>query len=256
MPDIVLHNEMGKRVYERLNEDIKAAIIVQVFRFGLMAPDAYMSYRFFFPHFRHGINKRGAILHETKCKDFFVELAKNCDDKESFSVLCGFLCHFALDSTVHPLINQIADGRSYVHTAIEHSLDMIELRKINQTSGYVPRYFTPYYDLISLNETIRTIYGYDGYLKTAYNHQKLYYRICCDEYGVIDRLFGRFGGKLSAFSYNTKICNGMNYTKLELKVNESVEYAYALINSAYSFCKKIKTESDFTDLIGNRTYVG
>lgn len=48
MPDIVLHNEMGKRVYERLNEDIKASIVLQVFRFGLMAPDAYMSYRFFF----------------------------------------------------------------------------------------------------------------------------------------------------------------------------------------------------------------
>lgn len=256
MPDIVLHNEMGKRVYERLNEDIKASIVLQVFRFGLMAPDAYMSYRFFLPHFRRGINKYGKIMHEAKCKDFFVELAKNCNDNQSFSMLCGFLCHFALDSTIHPLINQMADGRAYVHTAIEHTLDMIELHKVNQTSGYISNYFTPYYESPQLMKSIRAVYGFNDYLRTAYNHQQLYYRVCCDKYGLIELLFGQIEGKLSAFSYNTKICEGMDFTKLELQVNESIEYAYELIDSAYSFYKKINTEGDFSDLIGNRTYVG
>lgn len=48
MPDIVLHNEMATRVLRRLDEKIITRIDESVFQYGVMAPDAYMSYRFFF----------------------------------------------------------------------------------------------------------------------------------------------------------------------------------------------------------------
>ena len=54
MPDIVLHNEMATRVLRRLDEKIITRIDESVFQYGVMAPDAYMSYRFIFPrYFRH-----------------------------------------------------------------------------------------------------------------------------------------------------------------------------------------------------------
>ena len=127
MPDIVLHNEMATRVLRRLDEKIITRIDESVFQYGVMAPDAYMSYRFIFPrYFRHGINKRGAIMHEKKCGEFLIRLAHNCHDDKDFSILCGFICHFALDSTLHPLINQLTDGHAGMHEAVEHALDMME----------------------------------------------------------------------------------------------------------------------------------
>ena len=222
-----------------------------------MAPDSYMSYRFFLPHFRRGINQRGAIMHEEKCKDFFMEFIDNCIDDESFSVLCGFLCHFALDSSLHPLVNQLANSEPGMHEAIEHTLDMIELQKKDCSSRCVINYFSPYYESTALNAAIKKVYGWeDDYLKTSYRHQKLYYWICSDRYGLINRLLKRFTGKLSSISYHTKKCTNLNLEEFDPLVEESILLAIKLISSAFTLRKRAIKEIEFAEMIGNRTYIG
>ena len=257
MPDIVLHNEMATRVLERLDKKILIRIDVSVFRYGVMAPDAYMSYRFFLPHFRHGINRRGAIMHEKKCGDFLIGLAHNCHDDKDFSILCGFICHFALDSTLHPLINQLTVGQSGMHEAVEHALDMMVLRKKGYKSGYVTNYFSVYYECASLANTMKAVYGWgDDCLKTAYNHQKLYYQICCDRFGLINLILKHCRGKLSSLSYNNTKCNAMNLERLDELINESIELAVKMINAASALFTENSNEEDFVQLVKNRNYLG
>lgn len=259
MPDIVLHNEMGNRVLERLDKEITNNINVQMMHFGLMAPDIYMSYRFFFPHFRHGINRRGVIMHEEKCTEFLVELIQNCKDQDSFSLVCGIICHFSLDSSVHPLVNQIGKGKPGMHGAIEHALDMMELRKQQFTRGDVIKYFTPYCKSPLLIATMKKIYGWedsDYYYKVAYNHLKLYYRFCCDRYGVINKVFGRYTGKLSYLSYASDKCSTINLEPFSYLIIESINLAVDIINAAYSIYKGITDETTLIQIISNRTYLG
>lgn len=257
MPDIVLHNEMGKRVYERLSDDIKTSINIKVYRFGLLVPDYYMSYRFFLPHFRNGINKRGAVMHEEKCKEFLVEFAKNSKNKEAFSLLCGILCHFTLDSILHPWINKLAGGKVGVHEAIEHTLDMIELQRKNLGIEHLSNYYIPYYESKELEKTMQTVYGWgNDYLKAAFNHQKLYYRICSDRFGLLNFLFGRIGGKYSSISYRNNKCSDIDFECFESLIEESIVLAMDMINAAYAFKNGAIKEDDFSLIIGNRTYLG
>lgn len=258
MPDIVLHNEMATRVLRRLDEKIITRIDESVFQYGVMAPDAYMSYRFIFPrYFRHGINKRGAIMHEKKCGEFLIRLAHNCHDDKDFSILCGFICHFALDSTLHPLINQLTDGHAGMHEAVEHALDMMVLRKKGHTSGYVTSCFSDYYKCASLANTMKVVYGWsDDYLKTAYNYQKLYYHICCDRLGLINVILKRCRGKLSSLSYNNTKCDTMNLERFNELTNESIEVAIKMINAANALFTENCKEDNFVQLVKNRSYLG
>lgn len=257
MPDIVLHNEMATGVLEGLDKKILTRINVSVFRYGVMAPDSYMSYRFFLPHFRHGINRRGAIMHEKKCGDFLVRLAHDCHDDKDFSMLCGVICYFALDSTLHPLINQLTIGQPGMHAAVEHALDMLVLRKKGCKSGYVTNYFSTYYESALLANTMKAVYGWgDDHLKTAYRHQKLYYQICCDRFGLINLILKHFNGKLSSLSYNNTKCNTMNLEKFNELTNESIELAIKMIDAASALFTENINEEDFVQLVKNKNYLG
>lgn len=257
MPDIVLHNEMGLRVLRKLNNQIVRSINYQIFKYGIMLPDYYMSYRFFLPHLRHNVNMRGAIMHEKNCQDFFVKLAKISNNDEAFSILCGVLCHFALDSTLHPLINRLAEGKVGLHEAIEHNLDMIELQKLSQERCAVVNYFTPYFESPEIEEAMKTVYGWGSdHLKAAHRHQKLYYRICSDRFGFFDFLFHNSGGKLSSISYNNRKCSNMDLACFTELVDNAVDLAIQMITVAYGYCNGTIQEIDFYRIIGNRTYLG
>ena len=96
MPDIVVHNAMGDKVLERLDTEISSFIDRDVFGVSVMGPDPFIFYRFFAPHFRHGINQRSHTMHHTKTGQFLMELAKRSQSSEMFSYLAGFLCHYAI----------------------------------------------------------------------------------------------------------------------------------------------------------------
>ena len=97
MPDIVVHNSMGKEVFDNLRSEISLHIDFDIFQFGVMAPDVYYYYRYFALPLRHGLNKRSSILHNVRTGEYIIALAKRASNKDIFSYLSGVLCHYALD---------------------------------------------------------------------------------------------------------------------------------------------------------------
>ncbi len=259
MPDIVVHHAMGDEVLSKLELKIASVIDYDIFRFSVMGPDPYICYRFFAPRLRHGINKRSAIMHKTKTGRFLMELAVNSQSREMFSFLAGFLCHYALDSTTHPFINNSADYKGYMHIAIEHRLDVMELERQGKQRRDLMKLFTTYPDLPEAEAAIQNIYGWDDdCYKTGYRHMKLYHWLVKDQYGML--LFILEHSKRlvrhAARSYQTHLADNIDLSPFDELKDEAVELAVSMITAAYRFRAGEVSEEELSAIIGNRSYSG
>ena len=257
MPDIVVHNQMGDRVIERLGTEISSIIVPEVFHFAVMGPDPYIFYRFFAPPLRHGVNKRSTTMHHTKCCEFLMTLLKRSQSVEMFSFTAGFLCHFAMDSLSHPFIYSLADYKGDMHTAIEHRLDVIELKRQGKELRDIMDLFTPFPDLPDVKDAMREVYGWDDdTYRIGHKHMKLYHWIIKDQLGVLTRLVGWLGGMFAAVSYRTKMADEIDLNPFVELEDRAVEFGVELIENAYRFRAGILSEADMRKVIGNRNYAG
>lgn len=90
MPDIALHNIMGRIVYQSLNEEIQQMINKRVFSLALNGPDLFSFYNIFLKPFRKGINYRSGIMHDSKTGEYLIQLAKIVIQKKAFHMLQDF----------------------------------------------------------------------------------------------------------------------------------------------------------------------
>lgn len=270
MPDVVTHNRMGRSVYKRLPKEIASEIDRSIFRVGLLGPDPYSKYRFFALPLRHGINNRMVVMHREKTGDFLTEMAQNSESREMFSYLAGFLCHYALDSTTHPYINRISDNQGFMHAAIERRLDVLDLEQLGMklSDRAITRgFFTPYLPKSmqkDLDAVLKNVYGWDkgwAYLRDSYHHFRLFYRIVEDPSGLLDRMLRHAPhfirqGRVRSMSYQSHICDGMNFDEFRELEKESVDKAVRFIEAAYAFRKGELSEEAFREIIGNKMYNG
>lgn len=123
MPAATTHVEFAKDVYRTLDEDLKKRIAnKQMFWLGSQGPDMlFFSRASVLPGSLH---KYGNLMHDQKVPEvmaFFEHWV--ADDPDLVSYFYGFLCHYALDTTAHPLINAVARTRhqeSGVHEGAAH----------------------------------------------------------------------------------------------------------------------------------------
>jgi hypothetical protein len=116
----------------------------QMFYLGSQGPDML-----FFSHasvFPGSLHKYGNLMHGTKVYEvisFFEDYAGN--DPALYSYIQGYLCHYALDSTAHPLIFAVTDatvkkngGKTGVtHVGLEAEIDVwILQQRGRQTTDY------------------------------------------------------------------------------------------------------------------------
>lgn len=141
MPTTYAHNLFGKRVYHRLDPQLQELIrqYPASYIIGLHGPDILFYTRPFQPN---RINRLGLCLHREIAADFF-EKGKNLyrqeKDGEMLSYLCGFICHFMLDSTCHPYIYKYIKERKVAHDAVETELD----RRLMVETGKNPFHYHP-----------------------------------------------------------------------------------------------------------------
>ena len=257
MPDIVVHNAMGNRVLTELNTEISSLIDSDIFRFSVMGPDPYIFYRFFAPHFRHDVNKRSTIMHRTKCGEFLMELAKRSKKREMFSFTAGFLCHYAMDSTSHPFINDLAENKGDMHTAIEHKLDVMELERQGKKRSDIMDLFADFPDLPGVKEAMQKVYGWnDETYKLSYRHMKLFHWIVKDQHGVLNACLKRFPGKLSAISYSNNKCDNVDLSGFDALEEQAVAFGVDLITAMFEYCKGKISEERLKTIIGNKSYAG
>lgn len=131
MPATYAHYIFGKKVYKELPEDIKEMVRENraAYLLGLHGPDLVFYYR---PLGKNSVNQRGVQMHRELAREFFEKGRQEYQKKPSYvllSYLCGFLCHFMLDSECHPYIGSYMEEHDISHGDIETDFDRYLMEK-------------------------------------------------------------------------------------------------------------------------------
>lgn len=249
MPDIVVHTKFGAQVLGRTHTDVDRA----VYDFGLLGPDPYLFYRWYLPPFRNRVNRYSSAMHREHTGDFLTELARGAkDDRKVFSYLCGFLCHYALDSTTHPYINRMAGFSASMHMAVEHKLDVMSGGNIR-----IPP-FLPDTLKESVGGAIAKIYGWDDAwekLREGRRDMAPFFRIVSDQKGTLDRFAEKTRTKLRLISYRSKAIDDMDLSGFQPLYQQALDDAVRFIETAKEFVSGNIAEAAFREVIGSRSYI-
>lgn len=141
MPAATTHFEFSKDVYRLLDETTKNRITnLPLFYLGSEGPDL-----FFFSHYvalPNSLKKYGEYMHDHNVKETIEFMKKYCSFHNMlYSYYAGFVCHYALDSNAHPLINKNAElyyeeyesSPGILHIHSEAEIDCYILKKHQST---------------------------------------------------------------------------------------------------------------------------
>ena len=133
MPAIYAHITFGREVLKSLPAPVQNTIEehFDAFALGVHGPDPLFYYH---PLEKNEVNALGHKLHFEHATPFFArakEIYKMRGERgEDKEYLYGYLCHFALDSTAHPLIAaRLLREPKVTHEATESSFDRLLLER-------------------------------------------------------------------------------------------------------------------------------
>ena len=136
MPALYTHYRFGKTVEATLPPTLRETLAKhkEAFALGTQGPDILFYHK---PMKKNDVRSRGVALHAVAPEGFFVRAAKEIVGarKQNNDTLadaltayvCGFLCHFTLDISCHPYIDEHSQG-TFTHGKIESELDKYMLR--------------------------------------------------------------------------------------------------------------------------------
>ncbi len=129
MPSTYAHYRFGREVAQSLSPQNKSIVQTypELYAIGLHGPDLFFYYQ---PLISNALGKFGGELHSKSGRSFFEEMSlplvrTGYANRAATSYLYGFLCHFALDSTCHGLINQKSSEMGISHAEIESEFDRL-----------------------------------------------------------------------------------------------------------------------------------
>lgn len=139
MPTTYTHDLFGKQVYRMLPGDMKEIIRNNgdLYRIGLHGPDILFYYLF-----KKKVHRHGVQMHHETARGFFekgIEKARKEKDEALLAYLLGFGCHYLLDSSCHPFVNETAKAGILSHTLLEKEFD----RMLMIRTGRDPHHFYP-----------------------------------------------------------------------------------------------------------------
>ena len=176
MADIYLHSKLSEAVMK----DIKQPLNQKILFVGAQGPDpmyynlskeAGKEYRYFADR-----------MHDTNTKLFFksmVSYVKGHLNTNTYSFMVGFICHYALDSTIHPYVyhnvgiyqKDKPDTHQYkgLHLKFERSIDAVMIQKDHKIPSRKFKLTREYYPAIDLPDdvckimehTLKNTYGKD-----------------------------------------------------------------------------------------------
>ncbi|HIT66594.1 MAG TPA: zinc dependent phospholipase C family protein [Candidatus Merdisoma merdipullorum] len=136
MPAVYAHYKFGKEVYRALPKDIRQMVKENgpAYLLGLHGPDLLFYYH---PYGKNRVNQLGVRMHRESARFFFEKGRKAYQRRPNYvllSYLCGFMCHFMLDSECHSYINRYMKEYRLGHLEIETDFD----RKLLKEDGFDP----------------------------------------------------------------------------------------------------------------------
>lgn len=135
MPAIYAHRAFGEELKSMLPEEAFPEIFSHPdsFALGLHGPDVLFYYH---PLRKNAVSERGNALHMQAALPFFQEARRILRARKSpaadVAYLCGFVCHFALDSVCHPAVAAQMQALGLSHTAVEAALERAVLLRDGQ----------------------------------------------------------------------------------------------------------------------------
>ena len=127
MPGFLTHYLAGQRLKDGLNHEPRRIITKheKLFTLGSQGPDIFFYYftGLLYKHTR-GL---ATAMHGSNLGLFILDLANQCRTGKNgavFAYTCGFVCHYALDSTAHPYVyaRTTTDGASNAKNSADHRL--------------------------------------------------------------------------------------------------------------------------------------
>ncbi len=216
MPAIFTHIQFGKEVVALLPPALRALAekYPKPFYLGTQGPDLLFYHKPMTKKEKNPARKLGWDLHAVSAAPFFQNAAKllytdrqNRDEEGNFTpdtaeaaYVLGFLCHFTLDSTCHPTIDEHAVN-GLTHGKIESELDKYEFRK----NGYSTRgvnaadFFFPSDDAVEASAKVLGVSTENTALAMRSMHK-------------INRFFSHKRGFVHGFCHMALAIVGMNKT--------------------------------------------
>lgn len=132
MPSIYAHRRFGNSVLRLLPQEIAEEMkeYYDYFALGLHGPDPLFYYK---PFSSNPINAQGYAMHEAPANGFFAKAKSVYDERggkrRDRAYLYGFLCHFALDSECHGVVNAQMKALSATHSEVESAFEYFLLER-------------------------------------------------------------------------------------------------------------------------------
>lgn len=206
-----LHGLSAQALFEKPLFDITSAH-ADAFLLGLYGPDVYFGDRLPPPLFAKHQKQLANDLHGLDAGVLFQKLfALTYRDDRAFSYAIGFLCHFVLDSTLHPYIESRARGGD--HTRYEMRQDLLIRKRADDARLFVPP--TALYrtdTALRLADTLHTLLfkelfarNTDGVYRRSYKKWQRVQQLVYDPTGRKRKLLARLDrasgheGRLSGF---------------------------------------------------------
>ena len=140
MPTTYAHDLFGQKVYRQMPEEVKQIIREngELYRIGLHGPDIF----FYYFIFKNHVSGVGYRMHKEKARAFFTQgmaQVRQTRDQALLAYLLGFGCHYLLDSSCHPFINEMNDKGRISHALLEIEFD----RFLMEETGKNPYSYYP-----------------------------------------------------------------------------------------------------------------
>jgi len=214
MASSVTHNYFSVDVYNKLSDNIKKKLSSNINDYKCFAqgPDSYFFYDFHLSKKSAEIFKIDSAMQHSHVNNHFITLINYINKKNYYtnsqvmSYLYGQICHFVLDSTVHPFviyntgIYDENDKATYKYNGLHEEMEyFIDIYLIWKREKIIPRKYKIYKKILNISKfnnelkdlidnVSKDVYNFDNvseiYYKSIKDMNKFYYGFNYDRYGI------------------------------------------------------------------------
>jgi len=256
MASTYAHYKFGNEIIKQLDEEVQDIIIkhIDIFNIGLHGPDILFYYK---PLRENKINTIGYKQHNIEAIEFMnnarIVINNELNKEEYIAYSLGFICHFALDRTVHSYIEYMIQTSGATHTEIESELDRELLIKdgINPYTKNLAEHIknkNVYNEIISkfwenvssenISKALKTMYSDNKLLVCNNKLKRMFVKLVLLLSGNYKEMHGQIISEKGIY-----ICK-KSTENLLIKFEEAEKLAVILIND---FCKKLYTDLKLED---------
>ncbi len=174
MPSTYAHRRFGANVLDHLPAPLREKLEAhrELYDIGLHGPDLLFYYH---AAKSNPVGALGNAMHEEPGRVFFDRARRvvhcEADRDAALAYALGFVCHFALDSTCHPFVEQFTRESGVTHCEIETEFDNMLLRRDGHdpksffTASHIrptaenARVIAPFYEGVTVDETLAAMKG-------------------------------------------------------------------------------------------------